>query len=88
MVEEFPISLAPSDRTIPLKVFDQNFLVKYPFRERWLSKAEAVLPSDSRKVTLMDLCFEGRVDNRVQLYWVPGHCGIIGNEEAGDQTRF
>jgi hypothetical protein len=20
--------------------------------------------------------------NRVQLFWVPGHCGIIGNKEA------
>jgi ribonuclease HI len=23
-----------------------------------------------------------RVHNRVQLFWVPGHCGVIGNEEA------
>jgi ribonuclease HI len=28
------------------------------------------------------------IHNRVQLFWVPGHCGILGNEEvdglAGD----
>jgi hypothetical protein len=34
MVEEFPVSLALSDRMIPLEVFDQTFLVKYPSRER------------------------------------------------------
>jgi hypothetical protein len=40
MVEELPVSLTPSDRMIPLEVFDQNqkFLVKYPSRERWLSE--------------------------------------------------
>jgi hypothetical protein len=24
------------------------------------------------------------IHNRVQLFWIPGHCGIIGNEEAHD----
>jgi ribonuclease HI len=24
------------------------------------------------------------IHNRVQLFWVPGHCGIIGNEETDD----
>jgi ribonuclease HI len=22
------------------------------------------------------------IHNRVQLFWVPGHCGVIGNEKA------
>jgi ribonuclease HI len=22
------------------------------------------------------------IQNRVQLFWVPGHCGIIGNEKV------
>jgi ribonuclease HI len=34
------------------------------------------------------------IHNRVQLFWVPGHCGLIGNEEAdslagvGSKSRF
>jgi hypothetical protein len=26
------------------------------------------------------------IHNMVQLFWVPGHCGIIGNEEADDMA--
>jgi ribonuclease HI len=34
------------------------------------------------------------IQNRVQLFWVPGHCGIIENEEAdvlagvGSKSKF
>jgi ribonuclease HI len=25
------------------------------------------------------------IQNRVQMFWIPSHCGIIGNEEADAQ---
>jgi hypothetical protein len=28
------------------------------------------------------------IHNRVQLFWVPGHCGIIGNDEADDLAEM
>jgi hypothetical protein len=29
------------------------------------------------------------IHNRVQLFWVPGHCGIIGNKEGvGSESNF
>ena len=27
------------------------------------------------------------MNNKVTLIWVPGHCGILGNEEADHQAR-
>jgi hypothetical protein len=41
--EDFPVLLTPSDRMLPLKVFDRIYLVEYPSREIWLSEAEAWL---------------------------------------------
>jgi hypothetical protein len=39
--EDFPVLLASSDSVLPLEVFDWKYLVEYPFREIWLSEAEA-----------------------------------------------
>jgi hypothetical protein len=49
VVEELPVTLAPSDGMIPLDVFDQKFLIENPSRERWLSRAEALFPFDGLK---------------------------------------
>jgi hypothetical protein len=40
MVEEFPVSLVPSDRMILLEIFDQTFLIENPSKEKWLSEAD------------------------------------------------
>jgi hypothetical protein len=67
MAEELPVSLTPSDRMIPL-VFDQNqkFLVKYPYRERWLSETKRpgflLIPS---KIHTDESLFEGRAGSGV-----------------------
>jgi hypothetical protein len=34
ILEEFPVSLAPSDKMILLEVFDQKFLVKHPLKRK------------------------------------------------------
>jgi hypothetical protein len=52
-VEECPV--------IPLEVFDQQFLLKYPSREKWLSEVEALLPSDGQKFYTDGSLFEGNV---------------------------
>jgi hypothetical protein len=43
----------------------------------------------SSKVVLQcrDLLQELALSNRVRLVWVPGHCGIYGNEEADALAR-
>jgi ribonuclease HI len=66
----------------------------YCLREYMTGKTVCIC-SDSR-VTLMALSAHMKlvlqcrnslqglsIHNRVQLFWVPGHCGIIGNEEVG-----
>jgi hypothetical protein len=65
LLGEFPVSLVPSDRMIPLKVLDQKFLVEYPSKERRLFKTEALLPSDGLKLYTDGYLFEGRADSGV-----------------------
>jgi hypothetical protein len=55
--EDFPV--------LPLKVFDQKYLVEYPYREIWLSELEAWLPSDGLKFYTDDSLFEGKADSGV-----------------------
>jgi hypothetical protein len=59
--EDFPVFLAPSDRMLPLEVFDRKYLVEYPFRE----ETEAWLPSDGLKLYTDGSSFEGRAGSGV-----------------------
>jgi hypothetical protein len=59
-MEDFPVLLAPSDSMLLLEVFDQKYLVEYPFREIWLSKSEACLPFDGLKFYTDGSLFEGK----------------------------
>jgi hypothetical protein len=65
--EDFPVLLAPSGSMLPLEVFDRKDLVEYPFREIWLTEAEAWLPSDGLKFYTDGSLFEGRAGSGVSL---------------------
>jgi hypothetical protein len=51
--EDFPVLLAPSDSMLLLEAFDRKYLVEYPSLEKWLSEAEAWIPSDGLNTILM-----------------------------------
>jgi hypothetical protein len=63
--EDFPVLLATSDSMLPLQVFDRKYLVEYPSRKIWLSKAEASLPFDVLKFYTDGSFFGGKVDSVV-----------------------
>jgi hypothetical protein len=58
--ENFPVLLAPSDSMLLLEVFNRKYLLQYPSREIWLSKAEGWLPSDGLKFYTDGSLFESR----------------------------
>jgi hypothetical protein len=41
-----PITLAPSDRIIATRVFDRNFLTKFPTKDSWMNQLEQTKPNE------------------------------------------
>jgi hypothetical protein len=50
------------------KVFDRKYLVEYPYKEIWLSEAEAWLSSDGLKFYTDGSLFDGRAGSGVFFF--------------------
>jgi hypothetical protein len=88
--EDFPFSLAPSDRMLPLEVFDRKYLAEYTSRKIWLSEAEAWLPSDGLKFYTDGSLFEGKVDSEVffRRNLISRHFSLLGRSPLSFRLRF
>ncbi|KAJ8913990.1 hypothetical protein NQ315_008982 [Exocentrus adspersus] len=96
LVERDKLLEAPSDKIPPTYVFKKNFTVEIPSREVWNRDSDALAalhalksPRITSQVVLE--CTNSLAElgqrNKVRLVWVPGHCGVTGNEEADALAR-
>jgi hypothetical protein len=87
---DLPVLLAPSDSMLPLEVFDRKHLVEYPYREIWLSEAEAWFPCDGLKFYTDGSLFEGRVGSGV-FFWrnlISRHLSLLKRTPLSSRLRF